>query len=119
MEQLSGSVGSWMPMSLTTRPGMLKGYSLQAIAHGADAVVHFRWRTAVSGAEMYWHGIIDHSNVPGRRYKEFCGLCDEVKKSKILREQYAEMRLRYCIHLTMSMHLKISIRRRKCIILSN
>lgn len=80
MEQLSGSVGSWMPMSLTTRPGMLKGYSLQAIAHGADAVVHFRWRTAVSGAEMYWHGIIDHSNVPGRRYKEFCGLCDEVKK---------------------------------------
>jgi beta-galactosidase len=44
MEQLSGSVGSWMPMSLTTRPGMLKGYSLQAIAHGADAVVHFRWR---------------------------------------------------------------------------
>ncbi len=84
MEQLSGSVGSWMPMSLTTRPGMLKGYSLQAIAHGADAVVHFRWRTAVSGAEMYWHGIIDHSNVPGRRYKEFCGLCDEVKKIQSL-----------------------------------
>lgn len=78
MEQLSGSVGSWMPMSPTTRPGMLKGYSLQAIAHGADAVLHFRWRTAVAGAEMYWHGILDHSNIPGRRYREFCELCEIV-----------------------------------------
>jgi beta-galactosidase len=78
MEQLSGSVGSWMPMSPTPRPGMLKGYALQAIAHGADAVLHFRWRTGVSGAEMFWHGILDHSNVPGRRYREFCELCDTV-----------------------------------------
>ena len=78
MEQLSGSVGSWMPMSPTLRPGMLGGYSLQAIAHGADAVIHFRWRTAVAGAEMYWHGILDHSNIPGRRYEEFCELCKTV-----------------------------------------
>lgn len=79
MEQLSGGLGSWMPMSANLQPGMLKGYALQAIAHGADAVVHFRWRTAVSGAEMYWHGIIDHSNVPGRRFEEFKDLCQEVK----------------------------------------
>lgn len=75
MEQLSGSVGSWMPMTSTIRPGMLEGYALQAVAHGADAVLHFRWRTAVSGAEMFWHGILDHSNVPGRRYEEFASLC--------------------------------------------
>ncbi len=75
MEQLSGALGSWAPMSPTLQPGMLKGYSLQAIAHGADAVVHFRWRTAVSGAEMFWHGLIDQSNVPGRRFEEFQDLC--------------------------------------------
>ena len=75
MEQLSGAVGSWMPMSPSPEPGMIKGYALQAIAHGADTVVHFRWRTAVTGAEMYWHGILDHSNVPGRRYEEFRELC--------------------------------------------
>lgn len=80
MEQLSGGLGSWMPMSANLQPGMLKGYALQAIAHGADAVLHFRWRTAVSGAEMYWHGIIDHSNVPGRRFFEFKDLCQEVKR---------------------------------------
>lgn len=83
MEQLSGGLGSWMPMSPTLQPGMLKGYSLQAFAHGADTVVHFRWRTAVSGAEMFWHGILDHSNVAGRRYEEFCQLC---KKAEQLQE---------------------------------
>ncbi len=76
MEQLSGGLGCWAPMARTTAPGMLKGYALQAFAHGADTVVHFRWRTAVSGAEMHWHGLIDHSNVPGRRLREFGELCN-------------------------------------------
>ncbi len=80
MEQLSGGLGSWSPMSRTPSPGMIKGYSLQALAHGADTVIHFRWRTAVSGAEMHWHGLIDHSNVPGRRFEEFAELCAAVGK---------------------------------------
>ncbi len=75
MEQLSGGTGSWAPMSRTPAPGMIQGYALQAFAHGADTVVHFRWRTAVTGAEMHWHGLIDHSNVPGRRFAEFAQLC--------------------------------------------
>lgn len=78
MEQLSGPVGSWSSMSPALFPGMLKGYALQAVAHGADTIIHFRWRTAVAGAEMYWHGLIDHSNKPGRRFAEFQDLCREV-----------------------------------------
>lgn len=80
MEQLSGGMGCWMPMQHTPRPGMIKGYSLQAFAHGADTVLHFRWRSAVSGAEMYWHGLIDHSNVPGRRFEEFAQLCQTAEE---------------------------------------
>lgn len=80
MEQLSGGMGCWMPMQQMPLPGMIKGYSLQALAHGADTVLHFRWRTAVSGAEMFWHGLIDHSNVPGRRFEEFKQLCAEAKE---------------------------------------
>lgn len=80
MEQLSGGMGCWMPMVPVPQPGMIKGYSLQALAHGADTVVHFRWRTAVSGAEMFWHGLIDHSNIPGRRFQEFAQLCEEAKE---------------------------------------
>lgn len=80
MEQLSGAIGSWSPMGRTTYPGQIKGYSLQAFAHGADTVVHFRWRTAVQGAEMFWHGLIDHSGVTGRRYEEFLSLCQEAER---------------------------------------
>ncbi len=82
MEQLSGGLGCWAPMGRTPSPGMIKGYSLQAFAHGADTVVHFRWRTAAGGAEMHWHGLIDHSNVPGRRFEEFAELCEEAKTLK-------------------------------------
>lgn len=85
MEQLSGMQGCWMPMSKTPRPGMTKGYALQAFAHGADTVVLFRWRTAATGAEMHWHGIIDHSNVPGRRFEEFAELCRKAENLSELR----------------------------------
>lgn len=84
MEQLSGMPGCWMPMGRTPAPGMLKGYALQAMAHGADTVIMFRWRNAIGGAEMYWHGLIDHSNVPGRRFREFASLCDTVKQLDFL-----------------------------------
>lgn len=84
MEQLSGATGSWMPMSPTPRPGQIMGYALQAIAHGADTIMHFRWRTAISGAEMHWHGLIDHSNVPGRRFFEFSELCKTAAKLNVI-----------------------------------
>lgn len=84
MEQLSGPTGSWSPMSPTPRPGQIKGYALQAMAHGADTVLLFRWRTAATGAEMFWHGIIDHSNVKGRRFMEFAELCRTASKLDII-----------------------------------
>jgi len=77
MEQLSGGKGCWAPMEKPPLPGMIRGYALQAFAHGADTVVHFRWRTANIGAEMHWHGLLDHSNVPGRRFREFADMCIE------------------------------------------
>lgn len=75
MEQLSGHKGCWCPISPSPRPNMIKGYSLQAIAHGADTVIHFRWRSAIKGAEVFWTGILDPSGVKGRRYEEFRSLC--------------------------------------------
>ncbi|WP_256701418.1 beta-galactosidase [Paenibacillus sp. P3E] len=78
MEQLSGPPGCWFPMWRTPYPGLIRAYAWQAIARGADTVVHFRWRSAAAGAEQFWHGLIDHSNVPGRRFAEFAQLCGEV-----------------------------------------
>ena len=33
-------------------------------------LLFFRWRTARFGAEMYWYGLLDHDDVPRRRYAE-------------------------------------------------
>ncbi|MCM3784836.1 beta-galactosidase [Neobacillus mesonae] len=78
MEQLSGPPGCWFPNWRTPYPGFIRAFSWQTIARGADTVVHFRWRSALQGAEQFWHGLIDHSNVPGRRFDEFARLCEEV-----------------------------------------
>lgn len=84
MEQLSGSREYGSFMSPTTKPGQLAGYAFQAMAHGADNILHYRWRSAVSGSGMYCHGLIDHSNVPGRRFYEFSEFCKTALKLSVL-----------------------------------
>jgi beta-galactosidase len=69
MEQQSGP-GGWEVVSVAPRPGEIRLWAYQSIAHGADGVVFFRWRTALFGTEEYWHGILDHHAIPGRRYEE-------------------------------------------------
>ncbi len=69
MEQQSGITG-WEIMGRAPIPGQLSIWAEQSIAHGADAVVFFRWRTCTMGTEQYWHGILPHSGIPGRRYFE-------------------------------------------------
>ncbi len=73
MEQQSGPAG-WETIGATPRPGQLKLWAAQSVAHGADCVVFFRWRTCLVGTEQYWHGILPHDGEPGRRY-------DELKKT--------------------------------------
>ena len=40
------------------------------MAHGAEAIIYFRWRACRFGTEEYWYGILDHDGVPRRRYEE-------------------------------------------------
>lgn len=70
MEQLGGPMGCWMPITRAMEPGMLEGYALQAVAHGADLLSFFRWRTATAGAEMFCYGLMDHNNRRNRRIEE-------------------------------------------------
>jgi beta-galactosidase len=73
MEQQAGITG-WQTMSPAPRAGQLALWAAQSVAHGADTVVFFRWRTCTVGTEQYWHGILPHNGVPGRRYDELKGL---------------------------------------------
>lgn len=71
MEQQSGANGwsSWMGAP-TPRPGQIGLWTMQSIAHGADFISYFRWRTCTVGTEIYWHGILDYSGRDNRRLKE-------------------------------------------------
>lgn len=71
MEQQSGACG-WNTRleAPTPRPGQIILWTMQSIAHGADFISYFRWRTCTMGTEMYWHGILDYSGRENRRLRE-------------------------------------------------
>lgn len=79
MEQQSGQ-GSWDILPPMTRPGEIALWAYQAIAHGADSIVFFRWRTCRFGAEQYWHGILDHDGVGRRRYAEVQAMGQQIAR---------------------------------------
>lgn len=71
MEQQSGPSGWTFQMEQPApKPGQVRLWTLQAIAHGADYIGYFRWRTCRFGTEMYWHGLLDYCNKPNRRTAE-------------------------------------------------
>ncbi len=71
MEQQSGANGWNNRMEAPApRPGQITLWTMQSIAHGADYVSYFRWRTCTMGTEIYWHGILDYSGRENRRIRE-------------------------------------------------
>ncbi len=79
MEQQAGP-GGWEILSVTPRPGELRLWAYQSIAHGADGIIFFRWRTARFGTEQYWHGLLDHDGHPSRRYEEIKRMGAEIQR---------------------------------------
>ncbi len=79
-EQQSGGGGQSDYLLDTPEPGEMRQLAYASIARGADSLLFFRWRTARAGAEEYWHGILDHDNVPRRRYREAAQLGAELQR---------------------------------------
>jgi len=78
MEQQAGP-GGWEMISVQPRPGELRLWAYQAIAHGADGILFFRWRSCRYGAEQFWHGLLDHDGTAGRRYAEASQVGQELR----------------------------------------
>ena len=69
MEQTAGP-GGWGSYGRNPRPGEIRKIAFQQVAHGADGMVWFRWRTCTAGREQYWHGLLGHDGKGLRRYHE-------------------------------------------------
>ena len=79
MEQ-TPSVTNWLPYNALKRPGVMRLWSYQAVAHGADTVMFFQMRRSFGACEKYHGAVIDHAGSrEARVYKEVAKLGKELK----------------------------------------
>jgi len=70
IEQQAGPGGQMQYLQRTPRPGELRLWAFQSVAHGAKLIEYFRWRTCPYGSEQHWHGLLDQDNRDNRRLAE-------------------------------------------------
>jgi len=79
MEQVTGQV-NWRRRNALKRPGAMRLWSYQTIAHGGDGILFFQWRQSKAGAEK-WHGaMVPHGGEETRIYREVERLGNELKR---------------------------------------
>ncbi len=80
MEQ-TPSVTNWQPYNELKRPGVMRLWSYQAVAHGADAVMFFQMRRSIGACEKYHGAVIDHAGHENTRvFREISALGAELEK---------------------------------------
>ncbi len=78
MEQ-TPSCQNWQPYNALKRPNVMRLWSYQAVAHGADTVMFFQMRRSVGACEKYHGAVIDHVGTGNTRvYREVATLGREL-----------------------------------------
>lgn len=79
MEQ-TPSVTNWQPYNALKRPGVMRLWSYQAMAHGADSVMFFQMRRSIGACEKYHGALIDHAGHENTRvFREMAELGRELE----------------------------------------
>jgi beta-galactosidase len=73
MEHPTSAV-NWRAVNEPQHPGQLQVTSLQAVAHGADAVMYFQWRASRGGAEKFHSAMVPHAGPDSRVFREVTAL---------------------------------------------
>ena len=76
METQAGNV-NWAEVNTTLNKGEARAMAWQAVAHGADAVLYWQWRSALGGQEQYHGTAVDQSGRPTLFYEELCQMGGE------------------------------------------
>ncbi|MCM1127817.1 MAG: beta-galactosidase [Lachnospiraceae bacterium] len=80
MEQ-TPSVSNWHTYCKLKRPGVMRLWSYQAAAHGADTIMFFQMRRSIGACEKYHGAVIDHvGNENTRVFREITELGEELDK---------------------------------------
>ncbi|HEY4277644.1 MAG TPA: beta-galactosidase [Conexibacter sp.] len=79
MESAPSAV-NWRERNPPRLPGAMRLNSLQAVAHGADAVMFFQWRASQGGAEKFHSAMVPHGGTSTRTWKETSAFGAELPK---------------------------------------
>ena len=80
MEQ-TPSVTNWLPYNMLKRPGVMRLWSYQAVAHGADTVMFFQMKRSIGACEKYHGAVIDHAGHENTRvFREVAALGAELER---------------------------------------
>ena len=81
---------NWRDINLNKRPGIMRLWSWQAVAHGADGLLFFQWRQSRRGAERFHSGMINNDGSESSRvFREVAALgrelegCSELAGSRV------------------------------------
>jgi beta-galactosidase len=69
IETQPGSI-NWKPVNSTLNRGETRTMAWHAIAHGADAILYWQWRSALGGQEQLHGTLVDQSGRPRPFYEE-------------------------------------------------
>ena len=93
VEQKSGAPGSQHCSYISSVPGETRMYTYQSIAHGADAILYYRWRPSYFGNEQFYMGILNYDGSENRisreieqTGKELPGIMEKVEGSQVQNE---------------------------------
>ncbi len=76
-ETNAGSIG-FASMNESPYDGQWRQAAWLLVGRGARMVEYWHWNTQLAGAETYWGGVLPHSGVPGRAYREIARLGSEL-----------------------------------------
>ncbi|UJP09275.1 beta-galactosidase [Microbacterium sp. KUDC0406] len=81
----SAGATSWRDINVPKAPGKIRVESLQAVAHGSDAVMFFQWRQARYGQEKFHSSMLGHRGERSRSFRETKALGLELKRLEPVR----------------------------------
>lgn len=61
-------------------PGQLRQAAYALVSRGAGMIEYWHWHTLPFGTETYWGGVLPHSLVPGRVYREVSEIGESFQK---------------------------------------
>lgn len=90
MEQQPGPV-NWAPYNPAPLPGMVRLWSLEAVAHGAEVVSYFRWRQAPFAQEQMHAGLLTPDNRVATGLGEARQTADDLKNLGTVEQNQAQV----------------------------